>query len=157
MQRDHAMQNGDIEKAAELSAQLAELEGPAAGDIDLTKRINDRNRAANREEVKRAEARSQEERRKISEALQRGDTSVKVDPSARVKTMPRLNYDRWARAFETLADVADELASAKQPTADSDSWNARQRHADAAQRCKCIVEPRRSAPERHTSRQGQQD
>ncbi|BGO91299.1 hypothetical protein NBRC10512_007036 [Rhodotorula toruloides] len=93
MQRDHAMQNGDIEKAAELSAQLAELEGPAAGDIDLTKRINDRNRAANREEVKRAEARSQEERRKISEALQRGDTSVKVDPSARVKTMPRLNYD----------------------------------------------------------------
>ncbi|BGP31742.1 RNA polymerase-associated protein rtf1 [Rhodotorula toruloides] len=93
MQRDHAMHNGDFEKAAELSAQLAELEGPAADDADRTKRINDRNRAANREEVKRAEARSQEERRKISEALQRGDTSVKVDPSARVKTMPRLNYD----------------------------------------------------------------
>ncbi|GEM07538.1 RNA polymerase-associated protein RTF1 [Rhodotorula toruloides] len=93
MQRDHAMQNGDVEKAAELSAQLAVLEGPAADEADRTKRINDRNRAANREEVKRAEARSQEERRKISEALQRGDTSVKVDPSARVKTMPRLNYD----------------------------------------------------------------
>lgn len=94
MQRDHALQNGDVEKAAQLSAQLAELEGPAADEAGRTKRINDRNRAANREEVKRAEARSQEERRKITEALQRGDTSVKVDPSARVKTMPRLNYDR---------------------------------------------------------------
>ncbi|GAA5997740.1 RNA polymerase-associated protein [Rhodotorula paludigena] len=87
-----ARASGDEAKAQEYAEQLAKLEGPAQED-DRAKRINERNRASNREEIKRAEAKSQELRRKQADALARGETDVKVDPSARVKTMPRLNYD----------------------------------------------------------------
>lgn len=96
MELQDAKRVGDMSKAADVQARLAELEGPAGSpkdEADRAKRINDRNRAANREEIKRAEAKSQEERRKQAEALQRGDTNVKIDKSARVKTMPRHTYD----------------------------------------------------------------
>ncbi|BGP55200.1 RNA polymerase-associated protein rtf1 [Rhodotorula sphaerocarpa] len=95
MELQDALRVGDEAAAAEVRARIAEFEGPAKDkeDADRAKRINDRNRAANREEIKRAEAKSQEERRKQAEALLRGDTSVVVDKSARVKTVPRHTYD----------------------------------------------------------------
>ncbi|GAA6050219.1 hypothetical protein JCM3770_002742 [Rhodotorula araucariae] len=93
LQRDHAIAAGDEEKVKELNEKLAKLDAPAQSEDDLARRINERNRANNREEIRRAEAKSQEQRRRQLELLARGDTDVKIDPSARVKTMPRLNYD----------------------------------------------------------------
>jgi RNA polymerase-associated protein RTF1 len=57
-------------------------------------KVNERNRKGNREQIKKAESRNQDARMKQTAALARGDTSVKVDASARVKTMPRMNFDR---------------------------------------------------------------
>ena len=58
------------------------------------KKVNERNRASNREDIRRAEAKNQDERRRIAEKLAKGE-EVKVDASARVKTMTRLKYDRY--------------------------------------------------------------
>ncbi|GAA5982096.1 hypothetical protein JCM10908_004739 [Rhodotorula pacifica] len=93
MELSDAKRIGDDEAIERIKEQLAELDGPAKEEVDRAKRINDRNRASNREEIKRAEARSQEERRKQAEALMRGDTNVKIDKSARVKTVPKHTYD----------------------------------------------------------------
>lgn len=73
--------------------------GIAGGRVTEAERmalVNERNRAANREDIRKAEGKNQEERRKLAAALKRGDVDVKVDPSARVKTMTRLKYDRYA-------------------------------------------------------------
>ncbi|GAA5874564.1 hypothetical protein JCM3774_004649 [Rhodotorula dairenensis] len=93
MELSDAQRVNDLDAVARIRGQLAELDGPAKEEVDRAKRINDRNRAANREDIKRAEAKSQEERRKQAEALQRGDTNVKIDKSARVKTLPKHTYD----------------------------------------------------------------
>lgn len=57
-------------------------------------KVNEKNRASNRAVIKKAESRNQDARMKQSAALARGDLDVKVDASARVKTMPRMNFDR---------------------------------------------------------------
>ncbi|KAI5480856.1 (transport protein particle) complex protein Trs85 [Pseudohyphozyma bogoriensis] len=97
IQRDFAIAQGNQELLASINADIAKLDAPAQRDsvseAERMSQVNARNRATNREEIKRAEARGQEERMKQAKALARGDL-VKVDPSARVKTMTRLKYDR---------------------------------------------------------------
>ncbi|GAA5848412.1 hypothetical protein JCM9279_006559 [Rhodotorula babjevae] len=93
IQRDHAVAAGDKAEVDRLTKELAALDAPTGAEQDRARMINERNRANNREEVRRAEAKAQDFRRKQAELLARGDTDVRVDPSARVKTMPRLNYD----------------------------------------------------------------
>lgn len=102
MERDFARSAGDAEKEKEIEEQLAALNNASSAaatrseesEVDRLRRVNERNRALNREEVAKAEARHQEERRRQAAALARGDQNVKIDPSARVKTMARLKYDR---------------------------------------------------------------
>ncbi|GAA5885623.1 hypothetical protein JCM6882_007498 [Rhodosporidiobolus microsporus] len=91
-ERDQAMAAGDQERIDEINQQLADLDRPSGEPRDPSAKLNERNRLSNREEVRRAEAKSQEDRRKQQEAMARGDV-VKVDASARVKTVPRMNYD----------------------------------------------------------------
>jgi hypothetical protein len=77
-------------------SELAELEAGTPtkeNEQERMRRVNERNRASNREEIQKAEARSQEERRRQAAQLAKGE-NVRVDPSARVKTMTRLTYDR---------------------------------------------------------------
>ncbi|GAA5903782.1 hypothetical protein JCM8208_006577 [Rhodotorula glutinis] len=93
IQRDHAVAAGDQAEIDRVTKELAALDAPTGAEQDRARMINERNRANNREEVRRAEAKAQDFRRKQAELLARGDTDVRVDPSARVKTMPRLNYD----------------------------------------------------------------
>ncbi|KPV75234.1 uncharacterized protein RHOBADRAFT_53238 [Rhodotorula graminis WP1] len=93
IQRDHAVAAGDQAEVDRLNRELAALDAPTGAEQDRARMINERNRANNREEVRKAEAKAQDFRRKQAELLARGDTDVRVDPSARVKTMPRLNYD----------------------------------------------------------------
>ncbi|GAA6007752.1 hypothetical protein JCM10207_004862 [Rhodosporidiobolus poonsookiae] len=90
--RDQAAASGDSDKLAELNAQIADFDKPTTDLRETAAKLNERNRLSNREEVRRAEARSQDERRKLLESLAKGE-DVKVDASARVKTVPRMNYD----------------------------------------------------------------
>ena len=99
IQRDFARQTGDQALLDEVNAELAKLEAPPPSpgssetEQERMRKVNERNRATNREEIKRAEGKAQDERRRQAAALARGDSDVKVDPSARVKTMTRLKYD----------------------------------------------------------------
>ncbi|GAA5830686.1 hypothetical protein JCM11251_001045, partial [Rhodosporidiobolus azoricus] len=90
--RDQAVASNDHERVAQINRELANLDKPSGEPRDASAMLNERNRLSNREEVRRAEARSQDERRKQQEALARG-MEIKVDASARVKTVPRMNYD----------------------------------------------------------------
>ncbi|GAA6062142.1 hypothetical protein JCM10212_003177 [Sporobolomyces blumeae] len=95
VQRDHAFSSGNMEEYDKLVAEIAEMENgtPAKeSEQERMRRVNERNRQSNREEIQKAEARSQEERRRQAALLAKGE-NVKVDPSARVKTMTRLTYD----------------------------------------------------------------
>lgn len=58
------------------------------------KKVNERNRAYNRSDIRKYENKSWEERKEVQERLRKGE-EVKVDASARVKTMTRLTYDRY--------------------------------------------------------------
>ena len=90
-----------------MSAQLAKLEAPASpggtheSESDRMKKLNEHNRARNRAEIKKAETRGQDERRRQAAALARGDAGVKVDASARVKTLTRLTYDRFVSSHSS--------------------------------------------------------
>ncbi|KAK4049014.1 RNA polymerase-associated protein rtf1 [Microbotryomycetes sp. JL201] len=105
VQRDFAVSSGNQEMLAAVNAELAKLDAPqnasgAAGaesEQDRMRRVNERNRLSNRTEIQRAEAVAQQERRRQEAALARGDTEVQIDPSARVKTLTRLKYDRDSR------------------------------------------------------------
>ncbi|KAK4056008.1 RNA polymerase-associated protein rtf1 [Microbotryomycetes sp. JL221] len=106
VQRDFARSSGDEELLAAVNAELAKLEAPPPGspggasadtEQERMRRVNERNRMTNRTEIQRAEAVAQAERRRQEAALARGETDVKIDPSARVKTMTRLKYDKDSR------------------------------------------------------------
>ncbi|KAL8292609.1 hypothetical protein RQP46_001221 [Phenoliferia psychrophenolica] len=101
IQRDFAKRNEDMEAFEQAQAQLDKLEAPPSpggtsheSEADRMKKLNEHNRAKNRAEIKKAETRGQDERRRQAAALARGDAGVKVDASARVKTLTRLTYDR---------------------------------------------------------------
>lgn len=96
VQRDHAFSSGDMETYEKAVAEIRELEAGTPtkeNEQERMRRVNERNRASNREEIQKAEARSVEERRRQAASLAKGE-NVRVDPSARVKTMTRLTYDR---------------------------------------------------------------
>lgn len=95
VQRDHAFSSGDMETYEKTLAEIKELESGTPtkeNEQERMRRVNERNRAGNREQIQKAEARSQEERRRQAASLAKGE-NVRVDPSARVKTMTRLTYD----------------------------------------------------------------
>ncbi|GAA5940186.1 RNA polymerase-associated protein [Sporobolomyces koalae] len=98
VQRDHAFSSNDTETYERIVREIAELESATPtkeNEQERMRRVNERNRASNREEIQKAEARSQEERRRQAASLAKGE-NVRVDPSARVKTMTRLTYDSRA-------------------------------------------------------------
>jgi len=110
VQRDHAFSSGDMETYEKTLAEIKELESGTPtkeNEQERMRRVNERNRAGNREQIQKAEARSQEERRRQAASLAKGE-NVRVDPSARVKTMTRLTYDRCvASCFPSLSIITD--------------------------------------------------
>jgi RNA polymerase-associated protein RTF1 len=97
--RTLAMRRHDSAELAELDAKLAELAelAPKAHEDadDMLTKVNERNRKANVEAVRQAELREAERKRRERKlALQGGSGAGTpgglVDPSARLKTVPRL-------------------------------------------------------------------
>lgn len=137
VKRAFAIQQNDEALLADVEAQLAKLESNSSSsspskqlssnqnsptkpnveaasepavetEQDRMRRLNERNRASNREDIKRAEGKAQDERRRMARKLQRGDSDVVVDPSARVKTMTRLHHDRLVMT-KSLSQVSYDL------------------------------------------------
>ena len=80
-------------KLAEEAARTLEQEQPARASTvqDMLAKVNERNRKANLEAVRKAEMAEVERKRKERKLLaQNGGRSTPTDPSARLKTVPRL-------------------------------------------------------------------
>jgi RNA polymerase-associated protein RTF1 len=97
--RTLALRRNDKEEVAMLDAQLAELvvESPPAksepleGAAALVAKVNERNRKANQEAIRRAELQEAERKRRE----RRLGTPTVVDPSARLRTVPRMFASRY--------------------------------------------------------------
>lgn len=78
---------------AEVAARTSEQEQPARADgvQDMLAKVNERNRKANMEVVRKAEIAEAERKKKERKSLaQNGGRSLPIDPSARLKTLPRI-------------------------------------------------------------------
>ncbi|KAJ3564397.1 hypothetical protein NP233_g8321 [Leucocoprinus birnbaumii] len=93
--RTLALRRNDIDEVAQIDAQLAALGVPAKPRhseeaADLLAKVNERNRKANMEAVRKAEI-AEAERKRRERKLAAAGTPVPIhDPSARLKTVPRL-------------------------------------------------------------------
>jgi len=97
--RTLAQRRHDFAEVEAIEAQLAELAatlppdrpGNVRDDDDILAKVNERNRRANMEAVRKAEiAEADRKRRERKLAAAAGSTSTPVDPSARLRTVPRL-------------------------------------------------------------------
>lgn len=97
--RTLAQRRNDWSEVAEIDAKLAEAvrtseqEHPPRTDNvqDLLAKVNERNRKANMEAVRKAEMAEVERKKKERKLLaQNGGRSTPTDPSARLKTLPRI-------------------------------------------------------------------
>jgi len=93
-QRTLAIRRQDFSEVREIEAKLADdaakHEPTKAGPVDLLTMVNERNRKANMEAVRKAEiAEAERKRRERKLAGQNRGTPTPVDPSARLKILPR--------------------------------------------------------------------
>ena len=99
------MAREDFEEAAMVEAKLKELDQAAASEApaqpkqpdvnDVFAKINERNRQRNLEAIRKAEAEQALKKRLERKALASGSgTLTPVDPSARVRTVPKLFKDK---------------------------------------------------------------
>src|ERR1700710_1349223 len=104
-----AQRRQDYVEVAEIEAKLAELpavatpariEGEESLSDKLTK-VNERNRKANLEAVRRAEL-MESERKRRERKMNASGTATPADPSARLKTVPRLFNDTTSRFVLTI-------------------------------------------------------
>jgi len=98
-ERNLALRRNDKEDAAKLDIQLAELavesppvhSDPPESSSALLAKVNERNRKANHEAIRRAELQEAERKRRE----RRFGTPTIVDPSARLRTVPRMFASRY--------------------------------------------------------------
>lgn len=98
-ERNLALRRNDKEEVAKLDIQLAELavesppvhSDPPESSSALLAKVNERNRKANHEAIRRAELQEAERKRRE----RRLGTPTTVDPSARLRTVPRMFASRY--------------------------------------------------------------
>lgn len=99
-----AIRRQDYAEVTEIEAKLAELPAiptPARSGVeeslsDKLAKVNERNRKANLEAVRKAEL-MEAERKRRERKLNASGTATPADPSARLKTVPRLFNDTTSR------------------------------------------------------------
>jgi len=97
-ERNLALRRNDKEEVAKLDIQLAELavesppvhSEPPESSSALLAKVNERNRKANHEAIRRAELQEAERKRRE----RRLGTPTIIDPSARLRTVPRMFASR---------------------------------------------------------------
>lgn len=119
-ERSLAIAREDMEEAAALDAKLKEMEEnasmeatstPKVEDVnDVFARINERNRQRNLEAVRKAEAEAAAKKRAERKAMANGGSGylTPVDPSARVRTIPKLFKDR-ARYVSSSSSPSESI------------------------------------------------
>lgn len=92
--RTLALRRNDLEEVAQIDARLAALGDPVKSRseeaVDPLAKVNERNRKANMEAVRRAELAEAERKRRERKLAAAGTLVPVLDPSARLKTVPRL-------------------------------------------------------------------
>jgi RNA polymerase-associated protein RTF1 len=93
--RTLAQRRNDFDEVAEIDAQLATLGAPIKSkhseeEADLMAKVNERNRRANMEAVRKAEIAESERKRRERKMAAAGTSVPVLDPSARLRTVPRL-------------------------------------------------------------------
>jgi RNA polymerase-associated protein RTF1 len=107
--RTLAIRRQDYAEVAEIDAKLAELPAVAThtrngGEESLNDKlakVNERNRKANLEAVRKAEL-LEAERKRRERKMNASGTATPADPSARLKTVPRLFNDIISRFVLTI-------------------------------------------------------
>lgn len=108
--RTLALRRNDRAEVENIDVQLRELAGRAAvhnGQTgpedepdDILAKVNERNRKANMEAVRKAELLEAERKRKERKLARSGaGTPVPADPSARLRTVPRMYASRFVIAY----------------------------------------------------------
>ncbi|KAG6827815.1 hypothetical protein H0H92_010393 [Tricholoma furcatifolium] len=92
--RTLALRRNDTAEVAEIDLKLAQLTAaqpsqPQKDSSDLLAKVNERNRKANMESIRKAEL-AEAERKRRERKLAASGTATPVDPSARLKIKPRL-------------------------------------------------------------------
>lgn len=103
--RNLAMKRNDRAEVAVLDKQLEEILATIAADptfkerepevADIMAKVNERNRKANQEAMRLAAQADAERKRKERQAALTGAGNVPIDPSARLKTVPRMFASRF--------------------------------------------------------------
>lgn len=92
--RTLALRRNDLEEVAQIDARLAALGDPVKSRseeaVDPLAKVNERNRKANMEAVRKAELAEAERKRRERKLATAGTLVPVLDPSARLKTVPRL-------------------------------------------------------------------
>ena len=106
-QRTLALRRQDYSEVNEIEAKLAEdaakHEPSKSEPVDKLALVNERNRKANMEAVRKAEmAEAERKRRERKQGGQSKGTSTPVDPSARLKILPRTFTPTTTRFFLIL-------------------------------------------------------
>ncbi|KAI8458523.1 hypothetical protein BY996DRAFT_6430202 [Phakopsora pachyrhizi] len=110
-ERDQARAMGNMELHDQINKQLEHAGRYAVKtDNNLMSELNERNRRANREEIRRAELAASEARRQQMKAIETG-AAVKIDPSARVKINPKLTYEVNRTPSRPIASAAGGIGS----------------------------------------------
>lgn len=108
--RTLAHRRNDFEEVAQIDAQLAALGSPTKPrheeSADLMAKVNERNRKANMEAVRKAELAESERKRRERKLMAAGAPVPVADPSARLKTVPRM----FNSATPTTSRFVDFLA-----------------------------------------------
>jgi hypothetical protein len=98
-ERTLALRRQDYAEVEDIDAKLADLVAATApssdrnrkdGITDVLAKVNERNRKANHEVVRKAEIMEVERKRRERKLASAGGTITPHDPSARLKTLPRL-------------------------------------------------------------------
>ncbi|KAK9471945.1 uncharacterized protein V1510DRAFT_347661, partial [Dipodascopsis tothii] len=117
-QRIIALGRGDDADVAALDAQIAAIDERStalASDtpLDRLAKVNSRNRRANQDEIRKAEIRANESRRR---AMMAQTSDVTSDPFSRLRTNIKMYYDTSAAAPATAAETkAEDDAAAPAP------------------------------------------
>lgn len=91
--RTLALRRQDYTEVEAIDQQLSELPAAASRDEDISDmlaKVNERNRKANLEAVRKAELQEAERKRRERKAARAVGTPTPQDPSARLKTVPKL-------------------------------------------------------------------
>lgn len=109
-QRAVALERNDFDALEEIDHKIEQIErvmnkNKRRSELDKLAKVNERNRRRNLDEIRRAEIRAQEQRRK---ALKEPNAGAASDPFSRHRTLPRLFYESKSQSATPAPETKAE-------------------------------------------------